>query len=424
MFKKSFATSFVTLLVVIILSALIVAQPRRRNINIYSAYGGETVASSRATSRYTGPRMRAPLIRRSASLFRLAGGVMFDATGQPCKSISALPMRLSYDIKQPDGSRLRLHVGDKAYSLPDVRDEEIRPIVEFAADNRPVVVNLLEKYPGEVKKPACRRPEGFYVVTLHPAFEDTSLGWPLVRADQLPWSFLSRAQWHSKAPTPRSLWRLSDTVLRAFDTDMQDYRQGLFRAGSSTVGLTKAQQLRINRIASSLCSLDEARWSEIESEFLKDFKIERALWQGQSKKAKCSIIARVDETFNRTSNINDVNSTPLFCTAGSKVAFEHTPRVEFLSQIGNTARPLAQSTEIMSSNAAKLKDVDTEAYRAMMNVYQVGGLIRYVKKQSSLAAWTQFVRSLPRKKSNPTPRIACPTCKPGEVQSWLDCLER
>jgi hypothetical protein len=317
-----------------------------------------------------------------------------------------------------------LHIGEQAYIVSDVLDEEIRPIVEFASDKRPVVVNLLAKYPGEAQKPSCRRPKDFYVVTLHPAFEDTSLGWPLVRADQLPWSFLSRAQWHSKAPTSRSLWKVSDIVWQAFDEDMEEYRQGLLRGGGSITSLSKAEQLRINRAAQYLCSLDGTRWSEIESDFIKELKVNRTFWAEQGKDEKCSIIARVELTFNRTSNINDVKSKPLFCVAGSKIVLDQTPRVEFLSQIGGTARPLSRSTELMSSHAARLKEVDAEAYRALMNVYRVGGLIRYVKGQSSPVTWTRFVRSLPRKKIKATPRIACPTCRPGEVQDWLDCLER
>jgi hypothetical protein len=337
---------------------------------VYTDYGVES--EMRIPSRILGrtitrlpPRTGVAQLRSSPLIFDEAGGVMFDAVARPCAGLAGEQLRLSYDRTKPDGRRLTLHAGASAYAVAGVPDRHLRPIAEFANSDVPVLTNL--QYPDETVRRSCPLPAyGLRLVTLHPAFLNTELGRHLTFMDAIPWSFSEGKRWQSEEPLPAATASLSKSLALALKDDSADYTTARLR--------------------------------------------------GRDKYPFVSLGTK------RVSNINDNEAPPTFCAGASTVRLDGLPRLEFIAPwyVGNYALP--RSSRLMTQNISQLRLVDQEAYDAVVRIYRLGGLFRYVKRQSP-AAWRQFLISLPPKERRDTYTIVCPGCTRAELEDWLGCVE-
>lgn len=376
--------------------------------------------------------MRVAQLRTSPLIFNEAGGIMFDAEGQPCEGMANSRLRLSYNRKRPDGKRLALHAGARAYTVEGIRDSDLRPIAEFADDqlNAPVITNL--QYPDAPIRESCPLPsDGLRVVTLHPAFLDTHMGWLLTNMDSVPWSLSRGERWNSIEPLPPATLSLAASLARDLRTDEAKYREAWLMARTKLInageGILRALSEEDKKHYATFLEARRRRnfdWESYEAEVLADPAIDKAAWEKLSVADRHILLIVLEVTSNdRVSNINDYNAPPSFCTQGSTVKFDGSPRLEFIAPWYTGTRVLQTSSSLMTENMSQLRLVDQEAYDGMMKIYRLGGLFRYVKQQSPFL-WKQFLKTLPPKEKKDTYTIVCPDCKKADVEKWLTCVER
>jgi hypothetical protein len=376
------------------------------------------------------PGTRVPTIRRSPLIFNEAGGIMFDAPAQPCAGLAQAQLRLSYDRAQPNGRRLTLRAGARAYTVAGISDSDLRPIAEFADDNVPVLTNL--QYPDESIRHSCPLPSSsLRIVTLHPAFLDTHLGRLLTSMDSIPWSFSEGKRWDSQAALPPATASLSQSLGLALEADTAAYlkdragvRSRLVNAGESILKNLPADERR--RYVSILegDSLSEFDWESYEAKVLTDPNIDKEALGRLSVEDRRILLLMLESIGDkRVSNINDDEAPPSFCTEASTVKLGGAPRLEFIATWYVDTYPLPSSSRLMTENLPQLRLMDQEAYDGMMKIYRLGGLFRYVKRQSPFL-WKQFLRGLPHKQKADTYTIICPACKKSEVEAWLSCVEK
>jgi hypothetical protein len=424
--SKTLAVILQLSLLLVSLSGFALGQGGSTPITIWSAGGAETRAISRvpAIPRPSIRRVSVGGLRASSALFEIAGGVMFDATAAPCQHLAGKNLWLSYERSRPDGERLVVHDGPNAFAVTGVYDKDLRPIAEFARSPYPVVVNLLGKYPGE--KEDCERPKGLLTVTLHPAFLDTQLGWLLTRADMLPYSLMEGNQWYTNKSLPASTNGLRDQLQKTYVEDAKKISQKFVAMGREFLNELPAER-RTQILEQVRISGSDLDWNSLEREFVKENNIKASDWDRLDSDNKHALIL-VTGLFSLigggepTSNINDAVAKPGFCVDNGSVVLIGMPHAEFLSPFGSKALVMESSSDLMSNNIPTLEVVDQEAYDAVLRVYRVGGLFRYVMRQSR-ASSTQFARflmSLPPRKNEESPKVVCPSCAPGEVQGWLN----
>jgi hypothetical protein len=396
-------------------------QEQSSSIRIWSNFGGETAVLGR-TARpavTTVPAgVTAKVMRSSARMFRLAGGVMFDAVATAAPQLQNRPLRLVYDPTQADGRRVAAIVSTQRFVVPGLYDADLRPIAEFAASTNPVVVNLLDTLPGE--KEDCRRPRGLHVVSVHPALTNTRLAWPLARADMLPWSLKMGRQWHTYSPIPAAAVQLGDDVTARYDQDTQDYMRTFAAAGLEMIQGMSAEETK--QLEATMREYTAEEIEGLEADFLKSTGLDAERWRqfpvAERRQVVHIAMVMISRLSNQTSNINDVMSAPSLVVSGTELRISGHPRVEFFGQLGDETVVFERSSDFLSSKAASLHDVDAEAYNALVLVYRAGGLFRYARATSP-SSWQQFVQSLPRQPFVESPVIACPTCEPGVVEEWL-----
>jgi len=219
----------IVLTVLVLLSTLITAaqNPVPKHGRVFIEYGLEperTIPNKirpRAPIWQT-PRINVPALRRSLQLFRKAGGIMFDNVAQPCDDLVNARLQLSYDANQPDGNRLTLHVGNHAYSVIGIHDNDLRPIATFVDSKVPILTNL--QLPDEQIYDYCAVPSpGLRIVTLHPAFLDTHLGWLSISMDSIPWSFSRAERWTKEGQLPDATRPLAKSLAIALRSDEGEY---------------------------------------------------------------------------------------------------------------------------------------------------------------------------------------------------------
>lgn len=365
---------------------------------------------------------------RSLLIFNEAGGIMFDAVGQPCAGLANARLKLGYNRKQPDGRRLTLYAGTKAYTVAGIYDRDLRPIAQFADSTVPVLTNL--QYPDPPIRESCPLPStSLRVVTLHPALLDTHLGGLMIGMDYIPWKFSVGKRWNSTETLPDATLPLSDSLAVALYRDEIKYskewpmaRARLANRFVSGIGsMSKADREQYVRLveARNQRSYD---WEESEAKLLAETGVNKAEWQKLSVGDR-RILLTVIESFDsvRVSNINDDETPPSFCTQASTVKLDGSPNLQFIAPWDDETYILPLSSMLMTENIFQLRLVDEEAYDGTMRIYRLGGLFRYVKQQSPVA-WRQFLKKLPRKEKKETYTIVCPDCKKADVEAWLTCI--
>ena len=349
-----------------------------------SAQGAQPV-----TPAYNVPSQGAKTLRGSGKLFKWAGGVMLDKVANPCSSILKQASRdrigLSYDASRPDGERFILTVGKSAIPITHLDDEDGRAIAEFASSDKPVIVNLLGTFPGEVKQ--CRRPHGLLVVTLHPAFLDTKIGWSLTRSDMLLYSLISEVRWETGEPL------------------------GLDAAAKQASENLRVIYYKEKTAYQKRATLDVVRQYSFPMD--QRNRLNKAVESGRLNLG------------NTTSNINDVLSTPTFCISQERLVFTGTPRFEFFSLRGEKAELMKLSSEQANKDSSRFSSVDEEAYSGLMRTFNVGAMFRYVNSNNP-SAWKSFIQrisALPRGNIE-TPRVVCPGCTRAVVEDWIaECVD-
>ena len=358
-------------LVVLLHSLFVAAQtPLPKVGKVFTDYGVESEMRipSRLLERMLTrlpPRTGVAQLRSSPLIFNEAGGVMFDAVARPCTGLAGEQLRLSYDRSKPDGQRLTLRAGASAYTVAGVPDRHLRPIAEFANGDVPVLTNL--PYPDEPVRKRCPLPSyDLHIVTLHPAFRNTELGRYLTFMDAIPWSFSEGKRWHSREPLPAAAVSLSKSLALALKDDSAAYINALVAESDNYPKATLGTE--------------------------------------------------------RVSNFNDNAAPPTFCAEAATVELGGLPRLEFIAPwyVGNYVLP--KSSRVMTENISQLRLLDPEGYDAVVRIYRLGGLFRYIKRQSP-AAWGNFLISLPPKERKETYAVVCPDCTSAEVKEWLTCVE-
>lgn len=118
--------------------------------------------------------------------FRMVGGVAFSqvATGHEGLTIAAL----TYDSRQPDGSRLQItlnsHDGTRHQVWASIFDWELLPIANFADSEHHSVVTLYGSLVDE-EDDLIVKLTGNKIINFHPAFQNTLLGLRLLQTDLL-----------------------------------------------------------------------------------------------------------------------------------------------------------------------------------------------------------------------------------------------
>jgi hypothetical protein len=102
------------------------------------------------------------------------GGISLEATAELPEDMKNLPLRMEYSEKEPDGSRLKVYLGEKAYPAK-IYDWQMVPIAKFADSEFTGVVSLF----GE------KSDDSQFNIIYHPAFLDTLLGVRLLQADSI-----------------------------------------------------------------------------------------------------------------------------------------------------------------------------------------------------------------------------------------------
>jgi hypothetical protein len=367
-------------------------------------------------------------ILKSLLIFSEAGGIMFDAVGQPCTGLAKAQLRLSYNRKQPDGQRLTLHVGKRAYPIVGISDDDLQPIAKFANSSIPVLTNL--QYPDAPIRSACGLPSSsLRIVTLHPAFLNTHLGRLLTSMDFIPWSFSKGERWDSDSPLPDATLSLADSLGSALRADKAEYskmwptmRSGFINNGVSLLkGLRKEYR---EHYASLAKERSDADWKSYETVALAEPGINKSVWQKLGVDDRRILLTLIDSLRDdRVSNINDDDAAPSFCTQASTVRLDGSPNLQFIAPWHEETYTFPKSSSLMTENIPQLRLVDQEAYDGMMKIYRLGGLFRYVKQQQSPFLWKQFLRSLPPVKNKDTYTIVCPDCEKEELEEWLTCVD-
>ena len=223
-------------------------------------------------------------IRTNRLIFNEAGGIMFDAVGQPCAGLANARLRLSYNRRQPDGRRLTLHTGSQAYTVDGILDRDLQPIAEFADDSVPILTNL--QYPDAATRKSCPVPSSrLRLVTLHPAFLDTHLGGLLTSMDSIPWSFSEKRRWDSRAPLPVATMSLADSLASALNEDRSAYmeqraqvRSRIINVGESILKELTAKERELYVSILEANRRNTFNWEAYEAEVLADPRIDRAAW--------------------------------------------------------------------------------------------------------------------------------------------------
>jgi hypothetical protein len=368
--------------------------------------------------------MKVKDIRRSRLMFKEAGGIMLDAVGQPCDQLANKVLKLSFDVRRTSGNRLVLRLGNRIYNVVGVDERDLRAIAEFSEDQKAVLVNATIP---DVNQKSCPSPSGLRLISLHPVFLNTRLGWLLTRMDTIAWSFSNSKRWATQEPLPASTLplatQLSNTLqadYRRYDEDQYAIQRNLIASGPAALARL-SPELRL-RLRQSVEAGKAADWERYEREILEKAAIDRKSWDSLSQTDRRILLLMSNTGTRRVSNINDHESPPTFCVENSALALKGTPRLEFFKEWYETSYPLQDSTNLMSSNFSRLRLVDEEAYDATMEIYMLSGLFRYVREQQSPVLWKQFVRGLPAKARQDTYDIACPECTSKQVKDWLACL--
>jgi hypothetical protein len=368
-------------------------------------------------------------IRRSPYLFKQAGGVMFDAVGQPCAGLAGAQLRLSYNRAKPDGRRLTLHGGAKAYTVPGIYDRDLSPIAAFAGSTMPILTNV--QTPDEAMRQSCPLPGDLKLVTLHPAFLNTELGRHLTSIDSVPWSFSEGRRWDSVEPLPPATLRLSESLKSALEEDMLEYYRAwpslkveYINAGTSVLRSLDADQIKHYTAVVEKRNRENYDWQSLETRILSSPDVNKAALNKLSDDQRRLLLLFVDSLWRtRVSNFNDDEVPPSFCTEASSVTLDGGLQLQFIAPKYSANHVLPASSGLMTENISQLRLVDEGGYDAMMKIYRLGGLFRYVKQQSP-SRWKQFLRSLPPKEKKDTYTIICPDCAEEKVEAWLACVER
>lgn len=366
-------------------------------------------------------------------VFSNAGGIMFDQVGQPCDALAEGGLRLSYNPQQPDGRRLTLNVGNRAYSVAGMRDSDLQPIAMFVNSASPIVANL--QHPDPAITESCPVPSRkLEVVTLHPAFENRQLGWLMTRMDSVPWSISEGLRWDNDEPLPEKTRGLSNSLIKSLLNDEADYEKILpsmpatfFNSGMRVLNeMTPQERKRYSEQVTSLTR--EGRDWNREEAAIREFEIDMSVWNRLTVENKRILLVMLepfsDERFfdERISNINDHEAPPTFCTQASTVKLDGLPNLQFLAPYLPENFVLPRSSKLMTESLPELRLVDQEAYDSMIKIYRLGGLFRYIKNQSPLH-WQQFLKTLPRPVRQDTYEILCPSCPADAVRKWVACVD-
>jgi hypothetical protein len=354
---------------------------------------------------------------------------MFDAVGQPCDQLATKRLSLSYDVRRASGKRLVLRVANRAYSVVGVDDRDLRAIAEFSDDANPVLVNAT--VPAIDGKDNCKIPNGLLRVNLHSAFSGTQLSWLLTRMDAMAWSLSEGKKWATdkdKDPLPGGSVPLAGQLKEALKADQDEYAHRQFAALRLLIAAGPSALSTLNNEAKkelsrrlSLRSADA--WAKLEDKIVKEAAIDREAFNRLSTTdRRMLLLLGLASGSERVSNINDHESAPGFCVANSALVFDGTPRLEFFRVWYDSPQRFNNSSDLMSNSFSQLRLIDPEAYDATMEIYNLGGLFRYVKNQQSPALWNQFVKTLPPKGLADDIEIACPQCTRDQVTAWLACL--
>lgn len=429
--KKGLAINLAVL--VLLLPLLTAAQkPIPRTGKVFLGYGVEPdvmpIPNKLRPRSTIPPRTSVQQILKSHRVFREAGGIMFDQVGSPCNALSNDQLRLSYNDQQPDGRRLTLHVGNRAYSVAGMRDNDLEPIAKFVDSESAIVANV--QYPDPAISQSCPVPSRkLQVVRLNPAFENRQLGWLMTRMDYIPWSILDGLRWDDGKPLPNEVSGLSRSLGESLLDDKADYRQNvwpstraaLFNAGAPVLDtMTPQERKQYSNLVNSRTRQD---WEKDEAEVLQS-GVDMAVWRKLSVEERRILLLMIEPfRYESISNINDDKAPPTFCTQASTVRLGGLPNVQFIV----LARPqnfvLPTSSSLMTQNLPKLRLVDQDAYDGMVRIYRLGGLFRYVKNQSPFH-WKQFLKTLPQAEEQDTYAILCPSCPPDAVRKWVACVDK
>jgi hypothetical protein len=418
-------------LALILLATILTATQDPLRVKFYSDYGVITEGSkpSILMQQIFTPVPRGATVRsllQSRLLFRVAGGIMFDAVGQPCNQLATKRLSLGYDVRRGRGKRLVLRADNRLYSVAGADDGDLRAIAEFADHWNPVLVNAtIPRIKGQEK--SCPNPEGLRLIKTHDVFAKTRLGWLLTRMDTIAWSLSDGKRWATRDPLPESTLTLARQLKHTLNEDYKRYaaaqstEQGrLIASGSSDRPLSPEDQVEFNR---TFDSITPEAWERYEKETLDTAAIDSKAFNKLSKTDRRMLLLRgIMSGQEMVSNINDNESGSGFCAANSTLVFDGTPRLEFLRRWYDATHRLNGASDLMSSNFSQLRLIDPEAYDATMEIYNLGGLFRYVKSQQSPALWKRFVHSLPPKGQGDDIEIACPQCTKDQVTDWLACL--
>lgn len=422
-----------TSLVLILLATILTATQDPIRVKTYYYYGLTTEATVPSTvmnqlrSQFgVFPRgATVTSLRQSRQLFRVAGGIMLDAVGQPCDRLVTKRLSFSYDARRASGKRLVLRADNRLYSVTGVDDRDLRAIAEFSGDWNPVLVNAASPHI-KGKEESCRTPEGLRLVKLHHVFAKTRLGWLLTRMDTIAWSFSEGKRWATQEPLPASTLSLARQLKVTLDEDYKLYaaaqtmEQGKLIANGSFEPLSPEDQQEFNE---RFYSIRPEAWERYEKEILKTTDIDSKAFNKLSEtERRRRLLLGIMTGEEMVSNINDSESGPGFCVANSALVFDGIPRLEFFRRWYETTHRFDATSHLMSSNFSQLRLIDPEAYDATMEIYNLGGLFRYVRKHQSPILWRRFVNSLPPKGQGDNIEIACPQCTRDQVTDWLACL--
>jgi hypothetical protein len=427
-----------SLAVFLLLNCLFTAAQRSlpKSGKVYTDYGVESemrIPSKimrQALERNIPRGTRVRQIRVSPLIFREAGGIMFDATGLPCKSLSNVGLSLRYNRTKPDGRRLTLRAGARVYTVDGIFDRDLQPIATFADDSVPILTNL--QYPDAVIRNSCPLPsDSLRTVTLHPAVLHTSLGWLLTSMDSIPWSFSEGRRWNSQAALPVATASLAGSLASALRADKTTYlemraevRRRIITAGEKVIKALSAEERRLYVSSLEANRKSNFNWEAYEAQILAEPGIDKLAWGKLSVEDRRILLLMLESIGDdRVSNINDHEASPSFCTQGSTVKLDGFPRLEFITTWYADNYTMPKSSLLMTDNISQLRLVDQEAYDGMIRIYRLGGLFRYVKQHSPFL-WKQFLKSLPAKERKDTFAMVCPSCKKPDVEAWLKCVEK
>jgi len=414
--------------------------PRPRTGKVFLGYGVESDPVVQIPNKLR-PRSAIPpgtgvkQILKSLDAFSHAGGIMFDQVGQPCNALAEVGLRLSYNPQQPDGRRLTLNVGTRAFAVGGVRDSDLQPIAMFANSANPIVANL--QHPDGAITEACPVPSRkLEVVTLHPAFENRQLGWLMTRMDSVPWSITVGSRWDNDEPLPEETRGLSASLLKSLLNDEADFEANILPSMPATFlnsgprVLTEMTPQARKRYSDQVTLLTQKGhdWKREEAE-IREFGIDMSVWNRLTVEDRKILLVMLEPFSNerffdeRISNINDDETPPTFCTQASTVKLGGLPNLQFLAPYLPENYVLPKSSKLMTESLPELRLVDQEAYDGMIRIYRLAGLFRYIKKQSP-PHWQQFLTTLPRPERQDTYAILCPSCPADAVRKWVACVDK